>query len=117
VGPQLAVTQPQVARRELAEIMHPGWAAQLGGLEDRLAALGDYLRAEAAAGRRFLPAGDRILAAFQQPFERVRVLIVGQDLACRTSSVSTATTSAIPRQPAVTSRRGPSKACCCSTGC
>jgi uracil-DNA glycosylase len=73
------VTARGTARRELAEVMHPGWAAQLGGLEDRLAALGDYLRAEAAAGRRFLPAGDRILAAFQQPFDQVRVLIVGQD--------------------------------------
>ena len=32
-----------------------------------------------AAGRRYLPAGDRVLRAFQQPFADVRVLIVGQD--------------------------------------
>ncbi len=67
------------ARRDLAELMDPGWARQLAGVEGRLAALGDFLRAEAAAGRRFLPTGDRILAAFRQPFDQVRVLVVGQD--------------------------------------
>ncbi len=48
-------------------------------LADRLLALGAFLRAERAAGRPFLPAGDRILAAFRQPLDAVRVLIVGQD--------------------------------------
>ena len=32
-----------------------------------------------AAGRRYLPAGDRVLRAFQRPLDEVRVLIVGQD--------------------------------------
>jgi uracil-DNA glycosylase len=41
--------------------------------------MGDFLRAEVAAGRRYLPAGDLVLRAFQQPFASVRVLIVGQD--------------------------------------
>ncbi len=41
--------------------------------------MGDFLRAEQAAGRRFLPRGDQVLRAFQQPFEDIRVLIVGQD--------------------------------------
>jgi uracil-DNA glycosylase len=41
--------------------------------------MGDFLRAELAAGRRYLPAGADVLRAFQQPFEQVRVLIVGQD--------------------------------------
>jgi uracil-DNA glycosylase len=41
--------------------------------------MGDFLRAEQAAGRRFLPSGDRVFAAFQQPFDDVRVLVVGQD--------------------------------------
>ena len=40
---------------------------------------GDFLRAEVAAGRSYLPAGDLVLRAFQQPFDQVRVLIVGQD--------------------------------------
>ena len=40
--------------------------------------MGDFLRAEVAAGRSYLPAGDLVLRAFQQPFADVRVLIVGQ---------------------------------------
>jgi uracil-DNA glycosylase len=41
--------------------------------------MGEFLRAELAAGRRFLPAPDRVLAAFANPFDEVRVLLVGQD--------------------------------------
>lgn len=41
--------------------------------------MGDFLRAEIAAGRTYLPAGSNVLRAFQQPFDEVRVLIVGQD--------------------------------------
>ena len=48
-------------------------------MADQISAMGDFLRAEVAAGRRYLPAGDRVLRAFQQPFADVRVLIVGQD--------------------------------------
>ena len=45
----------------------------------RIAALGDFLRAETAAGRRYLPAGENVLRAFVAPLADVRVLIVGQD--------------------------------------
>ncbi|POM27587.1 Uracil-DNA glycosylase [Actinomadura rubteroloni] len=65
--------------RPLAEIMEAGWAEALAPVADRIAAMGDFLRAEVAAGRRYLPAGANILRAFQQPFAEVRVLIVGQD--------------------------------------
>jgi uracil-DNA glycosylase len=41
--------------------------------------MGEFLRAETAAGRRYLPAGDRVLRAFTYPLADVRVLIVGQD--------------------------------------
>ena len=41
--------------------------------------MGDFLRAEVAAGRGYLPAGDHVLRAFSQPLDDVRVLIVGQD--------------------------------------
>ena len=41
--------------------------------------MGEFLRAEVAAGRRYLPAGDRVLRAFTRPLSDVRVLIVGQD--------------------------------------
>ncbi|MDQ4131566.1 MAG: uracil-DNA glycosylase [Actinomycetota bacterium] len=67
------------SRPELSQIIDPGWAVQLEPCRERLTELGRFLRAEQAAGRRFLPTGDRILAAFRQPFDDVRVLIVGQD--------------------------------------
>lgn len=41
--------------------------------------MGKFLRAEIAAGQRYLPAGQNVLRAFTFPFEQVRVLIVGQD--------------------------------------
>jgi uracil-DNA glycosylase len=59
--------------------MEAGWAEALAPVADRIAAMGDFLRAEVAAGRRYLPAGEHVLRAFQQPFHQVRVLIVGQD--------------------------------------
>lgn len=65
--------------RPLSEIVEAGWAKALAPVEDRIAAMGDFLRAEIAAGRTYLPAGPNVLRAFQQPFDDVRVLIVGQD--------------------------------------
>ena len=41
--------------------------------------MGEFLRAEIAAGHRYLPAGPNVLRAFTFPFDQVRVLIVGQD--------------------------------------
>jgi uracil-DNA glycosylase len=41
--------------------------------------MGDFLREEIAQGRTYLPSGDNVLRAFKQPFDEVRVLIVGQD--------------------------------------
>ena len=41
--------------------------------------MGDFLRRELAAGRGYLPAGKNVLRAFTQPFDEVKVLIVGQD--------------------------------------
>lgn len=63
----------------LARIVDPGWAAALAPVADRIAGLGDFLRAEAAAGREYLPARGQVLRAFELPLDRVRVLIVGQD--------------------------------------
>ncbi|WP_199430393.1 uracil-DNA glycosylase [Qaidamihabitans albus] len=65
--------------RPLPEIVESGWASALEPVGDRIAAMGEFLRAEVAAGRRYLPSGENILRAFQQPFDDVRVLIVGQD--------------------------------------
>ncbi|HET9258165.1 MAG TPA: uracil-DNA glycosylase [Pseudonocardiaceae bacterium] len=63
----------------IAEIMETGWAEALAPVADQITAAGEFLRAEIAAGRRYLPAGPNILRAFTQPFDAVRVLIVGQD--------------------------------------
>src|SRR6516164_3462761 len=63
----------------LRNIIDPGWADALEPVAGRIAAMGDFLRAEVAAGRRYLPAGENVLRAFKQPFAGVRVLIVGQD--------------------------------------
>lgn len=65
--------------KPLEQLVGPGWAPALAPVEDRIREMGEFLRAEAAAGRGFLPEGERIFAAFQQPFDRVRVLILGQD--------------------------------------
>jgi uracil-DNA glycosylase len=63
----------------LHELVEAGWAKALEPVAERIAAMGDFLRAEIAAGRTYLPAGANVLRAFQQPFDDVRVLIVGQD--------------------------------------
>ncbi|MBC3991651.1 uracil-DNA glycosylase [Streptomyces sp. AC563] len=68
-----------MAGRPLNEIVEPGWAKALEPVADRITAMGTFLRAEIAAGRTYLPAGQHVLRAFQQPFDDVRVLIVGQD--------------------------------------
>lgn len=65
--------------RPLAELVSPDWAAALEPVAGRIAELGDFLRAETAAGRRYLPAGESVLRAFTRPLADVRVLIVGQD--------------------------------------
>ncbi|WP_233158185.1 uracil-DNA glycosylase [Actinokineospora bangkokensis] len=65
--------------RPLTEIVEAGWAEALAPVADQIAAMGEFLRREIAEGRRYLPAGEHVLRAFQQPFADVRVLIVGQD--------------------------------------
>ena len=65
--------------RPLSELVDDGWARALEPVGGQVAQLGEFLRAELAAGRRYLPAGPNVLRAFTFPFDRVRVLIVGQD--------------------------------------
>ncbi len=67
------------APRPLAELVAPDWAAALAPVAGRISELGDFLRAELAAGRGYLPAGDKVLRAFSRPLAAVRVLVVGQD--------------------------------------
>jgi len=63
----------------LTTIVEAGWASALEPVEGQIAAMGDFLRQEIASGRKYLPAGKNVLRAFKQPFDDVKVLIVGQD--------------------------------------
>ncbi|MFC0675150.1 uracil-DNA glycosylase [Brachybacterium hainanense] len=63
----------------LAQTIAADWAEALSPVEERIHGIGDFLRAEAAAGRGYLPAGANVLRAFTRPMSEVRVLIVGQD--------------------------------------
>lgn len=65
--------------RPLHEIVDPGWAQALEPVADRIAAMGDFLRGEVAAGRPYLPVGKDVLRAFTLPLAQTRVLVVGQD--------------------------------------
>lgn len=65
--------------RPLSELVAPDWAEALEPVADRIAAMGQFLRQEVAAGRTYLPEGDRVLRAFAEPLADVRVLITGQD--------------------------------------
>jgi uracil-DNA glycosylase len=63
----------------LKTIIDPGWADALQPVAAGITLMGDFLRAEVAAGRQYLPAGPNVLRAFQRPMDQVRVLLVGQD--------------------------------------
>lgn len=65
--------------KPLGELVHPSWVPVLEPVSDVVREMGDRLRAEVAAGRGYLPAGDNILRAFSTPLGEVRVLILGQD--------------------------------------
>lgn len=67
------MTQP------LSTLVDPGWAEALAPVEPTIRQLGERLRAEVAAGHRYVPDGPRVLRAFERPLADVRVLIVGQD--------------------------------------
>jgi uracil-DNA glycosylase len=68
-----------VTTAALPDTMDAGWAAALAPVADRLHGMGEFLRAEVAAGRTYLPAAPHILRAFERPLAGVRVLVVGQD--------------------------------------
>jgi len=63
----------------LGNIVEAGWVAALEPVSDQIARMGEFLRQQIKEGKRYLPAGDLVLRAFKQPFDDVKVLIVGQD--------------------------------------
>lgn len=65
-----------LARLAEVGLIDTRWAEALAPVGPDIAALGERLRTE---GKPYLPAGDRVLRAFQRPLAEVSVLIVGQD--------------------------------------
>ena len=65
--------------KPLTELIAPDWAEALAPVTGEISAMGEFLRAEIAAGRGYLPAGENVLRAFTLPLAEVRGLIVGQD--------------------------------------
>lgn len=65
--------------RPLTELVAHDWAEALTPVATNLSEMGDFLRAEVAAGRTYLPPGPAVLTAFARPLADVRVLVVGQD--------------------------------------
>lgn len=65
--------------KPLSQLIESGWAQALQPVEPEIHHMGDFLRGELKAGRRYLPASHNILRAFTIPFESIKVLIVGQD--------------------------------------
>ena len=63
----------------LEDLMAPDWAEAMEPVAPQIAAMGEFLRAEVAAGRTYLPEPDAIFRAFRTPLSQVRVLITGQD--------------------------------------
>ncbi len=63
----------------LLEPLDPGWERALAPQHEALAAVGRQVKAHRSAGEHVLPAPENILRAFRQPFDEVRVLILGQD--------------------------------------
>ncbi|AHK30401.1 MULTISPECIES: uracil-DNA glycosylase [Rhodococcus] len=63
----------------LSDLVEAGWADALEPVSGRITEMGEFLRAEIADGREYLPAGENVLRAFTHPFSEVKVLIVGQD--------------------------------------
>ncbi|WKV16203.1 uracil-DNA glycosylase [Janibacter limosus] len=63
----------------LTDLIHPSWAQALQPVAPTIAAMGDFLREEIAAGHGYLPAGEHVLRAFTIPLDEVRVPVVGRD--------------------------------------
>jgi uracil-DNA glycosylase len=68
-----------VEPRPLVDLVDPGWADALAPVEPDVHRIVAWLRDETAAGRSYLPAGSDVLRAFTNPFDAVKVLVVGQD--------------------------------------
>ncbi len=67
----------------LVDPLESGWeralASHLASPEEQFARVREELQCRRAAGEQILPAASDVLRAFRQPFDEVKVLILGQD--------------------------------------
>lgn len=72
---------PHLNLERLARIgrIHPSWVEPLTPVQNELDALAEFLHSEEESDRGYLPSSQYVLRAFGIPFNKVRVVIVGQD--------------------------------------
>ncbi|KGJ71701.1 uracil-DNA glycosylase [Cryobacterium roopkundense] len=63
----------------LVDQLEPGWAAALAPVAPELWEIENFLAAETREGRTWLPTAENVMRVCREPFDAVRVLIVGQD--------------------------------------
>ena len=59
--------------------VHDSWLGALTPAQPLLGTVGQFLAAESASGRGYLPPREQMMNAYQRPMDQVKVLIVGQD--------------------------------------
>lgn len=64
---------------QLIEPLDPGWEQALSGMSQQFDDVAAQLKDRRAAGEQILPNPENILRAFRQPFDQVKVLVIGQD--------------------------------------
>lgn len=64
---------------DLAAPLDPSWDDVLAPQREQFGLLREELRRRRSAGETVLPAPENVLRAFRQPFDQVKVLILGQD--------------------------------------
>ena len=67
------------AETSLIAPLDPGWEHALKPAETQFGAVREELQRRRKNGEHILPAPQDVLRAFRQPFDRVRVLVIGQD--------------------------------------
>jgi len=70
---------PFVSGSSLAELMARDWAGALAPETERIHRIGDELQRRISSGEHILPPPGKILRAFAQPADQIKVLIIGQD--------------------------------------
>lgn len=65
--------------QNLVDPLDAGWERALAPAEPQFAAVAEELKRRRAGGERILPDAADVLRVFRQPFDEVRVLVIGQD--------------------------------------